>query len=199
MNSVPKSSIYTRTGDQGETSLYNGDRKPKDDAVFQVLGDLDELNSAVGLVLAFMSLDDGWRNLKMCAELTRVQQWLLDLGSSVATPPESAERKRARVQLEDGMDTVIEEWIDWLSFKLPPLKNFILPGGSMTAAQLHVCRAVCRRAERSVTPLVREGRVEPLVQRVLNRLSDYFFQAARFQYQRLGPLEVTYCKPKTSK
>ena len=175
--------IYTRTGDEGSTSLFNGQRRRKDDLVFTALGDSDELNAALGLASAHCEAGGSTRGLALIPQIGVVQSRLLDLGSAVATPRTQSSTKRLeRTSFDDagGSAAQLEEWIDAMDAELPPLRNFILPGGGLAAASLHVARAVCRRAERSVVPLVLDGECEDAVAIYLNRLSDYLFVASRY-------------------
>ena len=185
--------IYTKTGDEGESSLFNGQRRRKDDLVFAALGDSDELNAAIGLARAHCEAsavtgsstesDFLRRRMELVPQLSVVQSRLLDLGSAVATPlTQSSEKRLARTSFDDGGSStaLLEQWIDEMDAQLPPLRNFILPGGGLAAASLHVARSVCRRAERAVVPLVRDGECESAAAMYLNRLSDYLFVAARY-------------------
>ncbi len=162
--------IYTRTGDQGQTSLGDGQRVPKTDARIEAYGTVDELNSSIGLVLSTGPPKNvrGW--------LERIQNELFDLGADLSVP-ESAKGDRLRVA---------QEQIDWLegvcdtvNDELEPLKSFVLPGGTELAARLHVARTVCRRAERRTVELAEDEPVNPLVVAYLNRLSDLLFILAR--------------------
>ena len=163
--------VYTRTGDKGESSLYNGERRPKDFQVFEALGDTDELNSMLGAAREFALGVHGLEDLP--EQLEEIQSRLLDVGSAVATPlATSSDAKVARTKFPEASVTALEHWIDEMDEELPPLKNFILPSGGKGPAFLHLARTVCRRAERKVVPLVREESVEPVVGRYLNRLSD---------------------------
>ena len=190
--------IYTKTGDGGTSSLYNGERRSKDDAVFEALGDVDELNSVIGVcrhVCRGMGEDGG-----LGAQLEEVQSRLLDVGSAVATPIPTEEEagpasgKMARARFPEGVTERVEAWIDGLDAQLPPLTTFILPSGGAAASQLHLARTVCRRAERKVARLAIGGGVEPSVLTFMNRLSDYLFNAARFAAKAAGEEEVTYKK-----
>lgn len=144
--------MYTKTGDKGSSSLYNGERRRKDDLVFHALGDVDELNSAVGLAAEHCSAQQGLDSL--CSQLATVQSRLLDVGSAVATPVSaSSEAKVKRVQFDANSVDVLERWLDAMDDQLPQLTNFILPSGGLAAAHLHMARAVCRRAERAVVAL----------------------------------------------
>jgi cob(I)alamin adenosyltransferase len=200
MSTIKKSPIYTKTGDKGTSSLYNGERKPKDDLVFEALGGVDELNSDLGLAREFCLLhvrDQETRD-ELAQMIMDVQNRLLDVGASVATPIDnSTEKKLERVKFYEEHLTTLEKWIDLLDHRLPPLRNFILPGGGVCAAQLHVARTVCRTAERRVVPLVREDHVDPIIQRYLNRLSDFLFVAARTATRGEGKEEVIWKKAKS--
>jgi cob(I)alamin adenosyltransferase len=147
----PKARVYTRTGDKGKSSLFNGERRSKADHHFEVLGTVDELNSALGVAAAHALPVDP----DLAAELQQIQSLLLDLGSAVATPlPSSAPEQLARAAFPGAHVDGLERRIDGLEAALPPLTEFILPGGTLTAAHLHVCRSVCRRAERTVVALL---------------------------------------------
>ncbi|KAI8466661.1 MAG: Adenosylcobalamin biosynthesis, ATP:cob(I)alamin adenosyltransferase-like protein [Monoraphidium minutum] len=183
--------IYTKTGDSGTASLYNGERRPKEDQAFAALGDVDELNSALGVAREFCGGEHG----DLAQQLATLQSRLLDVGSAVATPlDQSTERKRAQARFEPEATDALEAWIDAMDEDLPQLRNFILPSGGRAAAFLHLARSVCRRAERSVVPLVRGGAVDAAVGCFLNRLSDYLFQAARWAALKEGKEETTYKK-----
>jgi len=191
--------VYTRTGDGGRSSLYTGERRSKAAAVFSALGDVDELNCAVGVAREFAATDLPAREgCPLGGQLAEVQSRLLDVGSAVATPPGSAsDAKARRVHFDAGHAGRLEGWIDTMEEELPPLKNFILPSGGRPAAFLHAARAVCRRAEREVVGLAGEGEeevVELTVRVYLNRLSDYLFTAARYAALREGKPEVVYKK-----
>ena len=159
------SKITTRTGDAGDTGLGDGARVPKDSARIAALGDIDELNSAVGLVLA----EDVPAEVR--AVLEAVQHDLFDLGGELSIPGHSLLTEK---QVKD-LEITLERW----NGVLPPLKEFILPGGSRAAAAAHLARTVCRRAERSLVALGRREPVGELARRYLNRLSDLLFVAGR--------------------
>jgi cob(I)alamin adenosyltransferase len=163
--------IYTRGGDAGETSLGDGSRVSKLDPLIAAAGTVDELNSLLGLVLA------GSVDQRVRAILERVQNELFDLGADLSVPFETTGRERLRVtQDEIGR---LEQLCDELNADLPELRSFVLPGGSETAARLHVARSVCRRAERDALAAAAERAVNPLALVYLNRLSDLLFIAAR--------------------
>lgn len=171
--------ITTRTGDQGTTGLGDGSRVNKTDERIHALGDVDELNSVLGLVVTHL------QELPEChdylAMLNRVQHALFDLGSELAVPGFK------QLQAEQVAD--LDEQIASLNARLPALKEFILPGGSRAAAQTHVARSVCRRAERSVVALTELG---PYPQQYLNRLSDMLFILARCVNQSLSVNDVMW-------
>lgn len=186
--------VYTRTGDAGSSSLYNGERRAKDDAAFAALGDVDELNSALGAAREFC-LESAHGALP--SRLAELQSRLLDVGSAVATPlgaSSDAKRRRGAFSGAAAATARLEAWIDEMDAELPPLRNFILPSGGRAAALLHVARAVCRRAERAAAPLVREGQLDGGVLAFLNRLSDFLFQAARWAALKEGKEETVYKK-----
>ncbi|KAL1934918.1 hypothetical protein VTP01DRAFT_4058 [Rhizomucor pusillus] len=186
--------IYTKTGDKGTSSLYNGERRDKDDLIFEALGTTDELTSHLGLALEFC--EEG-ELLTLCAQIQWVQCCLQDIGSNVATPRErSNDAKKARTIFDpDGnLCAQLERWIDEMDAHLPQLTQFILPSGGKASASLHVARAVCRRAERRLQPLVRSHLCDESTAVYLNRLSDYLFTAARFAAMKQGKMEKIYKK-----
>jgi cob(I)alamin adenosyltransferase len=160
------SKIYTRTGDDGTTGLGDGSRVPKDGARVEAYGTVDELNSFIGVLLAVTNLPD-----KVHSCLTEVQHELFDMGGELCIPGRHAIAAPQVARLEQELD----EFND----ALPPLKEFILPGGGPAAAACHVARTVARRAERRVWTLARTETVGPEVMKYLNRLSDLLFVLAR--------------------
>jgi len=188
--------VYTKTGDGGSSCLFNMERRSKDDVVFEALGDSDELNVAVGVAREFaQEMSEGALDPTLIERLTEIQSRLLDVGSAVATPlDKSSAGKLKRVDFADAHVDLLEAWIDEYDAALPPLKVFILPSGGRTAVFLHLARTVCRRAERRVVPLVRGGDCPAVIQRYLNRLSDFLFTAARYASMREGRVEAPYKK-----
>ncbi|KAG2228174.1 hypothetical protein INT45_009221 [Circinella minor] len=185
--------IYTKTGDKGTSSLYNGERRDKDDIIFEALGTTDELTSNLGLALEFCEEQGDVE--KLCEQIQWIQRCLQDIGANVATPRDNSnERKLARTVFdEEGKECAkLEEAIDEMYGQLPPLKQFILPSGGRASASLHVARTVCRRAERRVQPVARENLCDPSTAIFLNRLSDFLFAAARFAAMKKGKKEVIY-------
>lgn len=186
--------IYTRTGDAGSSSLFTGQRRRKNDPIFDVLGHSDELNAHVGLCIEYLQREaSGARAADVAAlihHLSEIQSRLLDIGSFVATPQASAsEEQRTRTQFDATASVAaLEAWIDRLDASLPPLRQFILPGGTLAAAELHVTRAVTRRLERAFVDAFLPDAASPTplppdaanVLRYINRLSDFFFVAARW-------------------
>ena len=185
--------VYTRTGDDGKTALVGGRRVNKDDNRIAAYGDVDELNSVIGTVRA--ELADGTdRRKKACRELDAtlafIQQELFDLGSELATSPEDA--YDGMIRMGDSQIARLESFIDALQPDLEPLKSFVLPSGGRLGAGLHVARTVCRRAERWVTGLVRDGQAEPGTAKFLNRLSDLLFVQARWIALKTGHKETLW-------
>ncbi|KNB46372.1 ATP cobalamin adenosyltransferase [Blastocystis sp. subtype 4] len=175
-----KSGIYTRTGDKGSSSLYNGERRKKYDDVFHALGNTDELNSFLGFARGFAEKS----NNGLAPKLIEIQSRLFDLGAAIATPPHTSESKRIeKTKFPEDNVTVLERWIDELDAKLPPFKTFTIPSSAEGGASLQMCRSICRRAERSVVPLVEREEVDPTVQRYLNRLSDFLYVASRWSVE----------------
>jgi len=172
------SKITTRTGDQGETGLGDGSRVPKDHPRVAALGDVDELNSALGVLLAEELPDD------MRAAFSQVQQDLLDLGGELSIP--------GHALLKPGRIEALEKHLEAWNKPLAPLKEFILPGGSRAAAAAHLARTVCRRAERSLVALARQDKVSESARQYLNRLSDLLFVAGRILNQAAGVGDVQW-------
>ena len=184
--------VYTRRGDQGETSLAGGQRVPKDGPRIEAYGTVDELNSFLGAarVTASELAATEARLSLLVAILLRIEHELFNLGSILATLPEDVHPKQARVtdaevaQLESEMERMNEE--------LPPLRSFVLPGGSRLDAELHICRTVCRRAERATVALGRVESIPPDAVRYLNRLSDALFVFGRWASHVAGAPETLW-------
>jgi len=174
--------IYTRGGDAGETSLFGGERVRKSAPRVSAYGEVDELNSVLGVARAELSHED------LRAKLETIQSSLFDLGGELATPNAPARDARGKVgpRVADADVTELERWIDQLESELEPLRNFILPGGARGAALLHLGRTVCRRAERAVIGLAEQEAVAAVLIRYLNRLSDLLFVMARAVNRRAG-------------
>jgi cob(I)alamin adenosyltransferase len=172
------SKIYTRTGDGGETGLGDGSRTAKDSPRIAALGDIDELNSAIGVLLA-EPLANAVRKA-----LESIQHDLFDLGGDVSIP--------GRVSMSDGQVTRLESILDELNANLPPLKEFLLPGGSRAAGLAHLARTVCRRAERSLVALARSEKTGAVARIYLNRLSDLLFVIGRVLNRESGRTDVLW-------
>ena len=179
--------VYTRRGDDGETSLVGGQRVPKDDARIECYGTVDELNAFVGM--ARQSAEEASLRT-LAAILKKVQHELFNLGSILATRPEDVHPRQPRV-------TTLE--IEWLELemdaqlgRLPELRSFVLPGGSRLNAELHVCRTVCRRAERLCVALARQEPLDGDTIKYLNRLSDAFFVWSRAASRQMGKPETLW-------
>ena len=175
-------SIYTRKGDDGETSLGGGQRVPKDAPRVAAYGTVDELNSAIGGAVAH------GLSPRLMEALPVIQNELFHLGSDLAFRKEDKQQYQLP-QIEERHVQKLEKLIDELNEVVGPLQNFILPGGSSGAAQLHVARTICRRAERDVLTLAREEPIGPLVMPYLNRLSDVLFVMARYENNQRGIAE----------
>lgn len=176
--------IYTKTGDLGETSLFGGRRLPKHHIRIEAYGTVDEMNAVLGLAVAHCPLPD------LRASLERVQAELFELGADLATPLDAQTSHIVRVH--EANVQWLEGEIDAWEATLPPLQNFILPGGSETGALLHIARTVCRRAERAVTALAEVEPVNEQTLRYLNRLSDWLFVLARVVNHRQGVTETQW-------
>jgi len=181
--------IYTRTGDAGETGLFGGARVAKTHPRVEAYGEVDELNSAIGLALALGGPDTPG---DLAAALRHIQDRLFDLGADLATPPGTAAGDWLS-RVPPAWTTELEAQIDALTATLPPLTAFILPGGTPLAGALHLARTVCRRAERRVLAAADAGEaVGAPVVIYLNRLSDYLFVAARYANAQAGVADVAW-------
>lgn len=172
------SEIVTRTGDDGSTGLGDGSRVAKDSARIQALGEVDELNSVIGVLLADLLPES------ITQWLAEVQHDLFDLGSELAVPGYSA--------IQDSHVQALEALVAFMNEELGPLKEFILPGGLRSAALAHQARSVCRRAERAVVALAREEGISQPLRRYLNRLSDFLFVLARYLNREGGVADVLW-------
>jgi cob(I)alamin adenosyltransferase len=178
--------IYTKTGDQGETGLFGGERVPKDAARVEAYGTVDELNACLGVACAQLVADD----VAEC--LHRLQSELFDLGADLATPSTVTTSTKPIPRIREAQTARLEEWIDRYDADLPPLTRFILPSGSFAGATLHFARTVCRRAERRVVTLGHTDEINTETIRYLNRLSDLLFVLARVVNQRAQMPEVSW-------
>jgi len=171
--------IYTRSGDAGLTGLANGERVPKSATRIEAYGTVDETNSALGLVLSDPDLPAAIRR-----SLSRIQDEMFDLGAELALPGYTAITAEYVLRLETELDE--------LNAELPPLKDFVLPGGSRAAASCHLARTVCRRAERRAWTVAETAEINPELLKYLNRLSDLLFVAARVLARQNGSAEVVW-------
>lgn len=176
---MKKSLVYTKTGDKGTTALVGGTRVPKSHIRLDAYGTIDELNSFVGF-LACEIKDE--HDLKI---LSFIQHKLFTVGSYLATETEAISPKAASIIIEDNI-TLLEKEMDRMDSELPPLRQFILPGGSEASSRAHICRSVARRAERCMYKVKNEYPVEDNIMKFVNRLSDYFFLLARKEGNKEG-------------
>jgi len=174
--------IYTKTGDRGDTRLFDGTKTRKNDPRVDAYGDVDELNSFIGAAAAW--LDDA----ALVSQLADIQRDLFSVGAQLANPKADSE-SREKFHLDERRIQILEAAIDQFETELPPLRQFILAGGCRGGALLHVARTVCRRAERRVVALAANVTVNEIVIRYLNRLSDFLFVLARLVNHRQGQQE----------
>lgn len=175
--------IYTKTGDTGETALFGGRRVPKSHLRVEAYGTVDELNSFIGL------LRDSTEDQVITGYLGQIQHRLFSVGAHLASDPT---KTMTTPDLEPGDIGLLEQAMDEMDSRLPELKNFILPGGHPLVSLCHICRTVCRRAERMVVALHYNDPVDERVLQYLNRLSDYFFMLARQLAQDAGAAEIVW-------
>lgn len=171
---MKKSIVYTRTGDNGTTSLVGGQRVPKNHIRIEAYGTIDELNSHIGVIAASPHTDARLRHM-----LQFIQHRLFNIGAYLASDPQEAAYTAPPGVEQADIDT-LENMIDTLDAELPAINRFILPGGCIEAAQTHVARTVCRRAERRITDLAHHTLLDPCTTRFINRLSDFLFVLARY-------------------
>lgn len=182
--------IYTRTGDEGQTSVIGG-RVVKDDDRVEAYGTIDELNCFVGQAISL--IDDARGSFEDLKEqLSEIQQELFDCGSDLAF----VNITENRYKVKDDKVARLEQWIDLFDAENPKVERFIIPGGTPLSSALHVCRTVCRRAERRAVTLGQHTDINPSVRRYLNRLSDYFFVVARTANARQQVQDVEYVRSK---
>lgn len=180
--------VYTRRGDDGKTSLAGGQRLAKNDPRIEAYGTVDELNSFIGIARESARADERLSQLDKI--LLRVQHELFNAGSILATLPGDVHPRQARVTEAESL--FLEEEMDSMNESLEPLRSFVLPGGTRINAELHVCRTVCRRAERAVVVLAERGEIDPLIVRYLNRLSDALFVWSRWASYKLEARETLW-------
>ena len=174
---VKLNKIYTRTGDDGTTGLVDGSRVSKTDARLHAIGEVDEANSSLGVAIHSLESDNG--DAALVAGLRRIQNDLFDLGADIATPGESFEPSPMELRIVAAQVDWLEAAIDAANDQLPPLTSFILPGGSAAAGQMHMARAISRRAERALVAASQSVSINPQAITYLNRLSDYLFVLCR--------------------
>ena len=177
--------IYTKTGDQGNTSLIGGTKVSKADLRIESYGTVDELNSHIGLCKDLIEEAD------INKVLQEIQDRLFTVGSVLACDPDK-ETKMALPDLHESDIVFLETEIDRMDAQLAPMKSFILPGGHVTISQLHIARCVCRRAERCCVQLSNQSTVAPLIIKYLNRLSDYLFVLSRYMGQLLKVADIPW-------
>jgi cob(I)alamin adenosyltransferase len=178
--------IYTKSGDKGKTALGNGQRVYKNCARIEAIGDVDEANAFLGWAIQFCQED-------LAAILLKIQNDLFDLGADLCVPENPNDLSTSRLTISSAQVDYLEQKIDLLNADLPPLTSFVLPGGTQTAAALHLARTVVRRAERRVVALSLEETINHEVVKYLNRLSDLLFVMARFvNHQKDAPGDVLW-------
>ncbi len=184
--------IYTKTGDAGKTSLLGGSKVFKNNIRIEAYGNIDELNSFIGL------LADQYHDEQSRGMLKEIQDRLFTIGSALACDP----HKEIALKIPDLIEEdvlLLEKEIDRMTGVLPPMKSFILPGGHVVVSTAHICRCICRRAERSTVQLdTAEPLGQPLIIKYLNRLSDYLFILARYAGHQLGAVEVAWVPRKSN-
>ncbi|MCR4602062.1 MAG: cob(I)yrinic acid a,c-diamide adenosyltransferase [Prevotella sp.] len=178
--------VYTRRGDQGMTDLVGGVRISKTDIRLEAYGTIDELSSHLGLLAAQMPATDEERTV-----IIRIQNNLFNIGTHLATD-QSQTPLYASARLAEGETAFLEQRIDAINALLPEPQGFVLPGGTTTAAQCHVCRTVCRRAERAIDALAEKAKVGPDIIEYVNRLSDYLFVLAKIINFNAGQQEIIW-------
>ena len=183
-----KSALYTRTGDAGTTSLVGGERVKKNSVRLEAYGTLDEFSSFLGCVLSDPGCDS-----EIKGQLLEIQNMLFNLGGYLASEVEEGTQPPAWGLTDDSISR-IEGWVDALDEQTPKVNAFVLPGGCMLAAKAHVCRTVCRRAERRILDLADSAYVDPRLLTYFNRLSDYLFILARYFNFTAGVEEIIWKK-----
>lgn len=175
--------IYTKTGDTGDTGLFGGKRLPKNHIRIESYGTVDELNAYIGMLRDLVHTEHQKNILK------EIQDRLFTIGSNLASDPE---KKMSTPDVKDSDVELLEKEMDKMDEHLPPLKNFVLPGGHPTVSYCHIARTICRRAERTVVALHHNEKVEEIIIRYLNRLSDYLFVLGRQLTRDLKAEEIPW-------
>ena len=188
--------VYTKTGDNGTTALVGGVRIKKTDIRLEAYGTVDELNSQIGLLVALME-KQGVENETVGSrreELIRIQNTHIKVGTHMATDQSKTPLYPSAI-LPEGETEMLEQAIDSMNAQLPEKQGFVLPGGTVAAAQAHVCRTVCRRAERRIAQLAEIAKVGPEIMQYINRLSDYLFILAKIINFNMGHGEIVWQSP----
>lgn len=180
-----KSKLYTRTGDDGTTSLVDGSRAGKDSMRVDCYGEIDEFSSTLGMITASKECPG-----EISGQIKEIQHAMFDIGCYLATPVKEGEKPKL-VGITEATEK-LEGWIDALDESTPPMKSFILPGGSEISSRCHVARTVCRRAERKLISLSKDNYVDPALLAYINRLSDYLFIVSRYLNFLLGVEEIEW-------
>jgi len=181
---MAKSNVYTRTGDDGTTSLVYGQRIRKDNIRLEAYGTIDELSSALGIIATAPDAPAGLRT-----QIIEIQNRLFDLGAYLAT---DAENNPSLPGITPRTIAGLEQEIDRMDAQIPPIRSFIIPGGSQLSAFAHLARTICRRAERAIVALSSETRILPIASEYVNRLSDYLFVAAKYINAKAGIPETLW-------
>lgn len=191
--------IYTKVGDKGQTMLASGAKVPKDSLRIETYGTIDELNAFLGLLRDTLAEAKPAADFSaMASQLAAIQNEMHDLGGELSMPPDLLDVTKQQVVTATSIAR-LEQEIDAMNESLPPLANFVLPGGHRANSTAHVCRTVCRRAERLVVALAREEKVRDEARIYLNRLSDWLFVASREVSRVLGVAEVLWKQDKKAK
>lgn len=188
MNKPPKVKIYTRTGDRGKTSLYGGQRISKDHLRVETYGTIDELNAALGTAHSFIT------DPKIRSIIEKIQNELFNIGAELSNPTKVGKDKKQIFTLGKDKIQYMETIIDYFDEKLPPLRNFILPGGSNSASLLQLSRSIARRAERRLISLSRREKINENLLSYVNRLSDFLFVLSRYLNKKAGGNETIWKK-----
>lgn len=186
---MAKSNLYTRTGDQGSTSLVGGQRIKKHDIRLEAYGSVDEFSATLGILHARQDIPE-----EIKRQLLQIQNMMFNFGAYLATMPEPGTEPQVS-GLSDNDTKSLETWIDDLDEKTPKIRAFVLPGGSESASFAHLARTVCRRAERNILRLAEQSYVSPALIAYFNRLSDYLFILARYLNHTAGIPEITWTIP----
>ena len=190
---VRLSKIYTRTGDKGATLLATGERVLKSNVRIEAYGTVDELNSTVGMLRDTIVVDPRLQDL--CEKLSKIQNELFDIGGELSVPLDVLDTERQQVVSMRDVSR-LESEMDAFNENLPPLENFVLPGGHLAKSTAHLVRTVCRRAERAVVRMSEQDAVRDEIRIYLNRLSDWFFVLSRELSRRLAVPEVLWAQNK---